>query len=68
MGLVRHEVEQGVHFSTVAAMFSVSASSSTLPLQQLGGGSDREGILVLLTQVLGQPWLLGQAEEEAAGQ
>lgn len=36
LGLVRHEVEQGVHFSTVAAMVSANASSSTLPLQQLG--------------------------------
>lgn len=47
LGFVGHEAEeQGVHFSTVAVTFSASASSSTLPLQQLGVAVT-EGTLLL---------------------
>lgn len=58
LGLVGHEAEQqGVHFSTVAATFSASASSSAVPVQQLGVAVTK-GTLLLLTQAPGQPWLL----------
>lgn len=67
LGLVGHEAEeQGVHFSTVAVTFAASASSSTLPLQQLGVAVT-EGTLLLLTQAPGQPWLLERQKRRVPG-
>lgn len=46
LGLVRCEAEeQGVHFSPVAVTVSARASSSTLPLQQLGVAGTERGHL-----------------------